>query len=105
MSAIITRYLKSHRDLLRHFGCMQDYFIKSMIGYNWEIITYGDAYFLEYWGSREAKARTSAVIVCQDGRPQIFKAKEYALVVAIDCVKVGFLLETRLTKTDLESYI
>ena len=103
MSAAVSRYLKAHKDLLRHFGCTQDYFIKSMIGYNWEIITDGGAYFLEYWGSREAKARTSAVVVCQDGRPLIFKAGEHALVVAIDCVKVGFLLETRLTKTDLGS--
>jgi len=103
VSAVVSRYLKSYRDLLRHFNCRQEYFIKSMIGYNWEIITDGAMYFLEYWEGGGAKTKTSAVVVCQDGRPLVYNVKEYALVVAIDCVKVGFLMETRLGKTDLEN--
>jgi len=89
---VVADYLKAYRALLWHFNCRQDYLVRSMIGYNWAIICEEDAFFLEYW--RDGGEKSRAVAVRQDDAPMVYPAREYTLVVAIDCVKIGFILET-----------
>ncbi|MCL2462109.1 MAG: hypothetical protein FWF44_05535 [Defluviitaleaceae bacterium] len=100
MDSVVTQYFAAYRDLLWHFNCRQEYYIKGMIGYNWEIIYDDETFFLEYWQGAGRRAR--CLVVLQGEWPLIYLEKDYAMVVAIDCVKLGFVLETRLNKTDFD---
>ena len=45
--------------------------------------------FLCYWTDEGKKI--DAVVVKKSGTPMIYKTKDYTMVVAIDCVKIGFI--------------
>ena len=39
----------------------------------------------------EEGKKVDAVVVKKGGEPMIYKTKDYTMVVAIDCVKIGFI--------------
>jgi len=90
MSDILERYVKIKRQLLDNFGCSGDYFLKILEEHEWNVAGDDLLPMLRYRGKADGAA-TNAVIVKKDGAPLIFSAKRYTMVVAIDCVKIGFI--------------
>ncbi len=91
----VTNFISAKRGLFWHFNCRDEYFVRCLEGYRWEIKNEGDLYFLSYWLDGDGKI-TSCVIVRKDNAPLIFTAGEYTMAVAIDCVKIAFVLENAL---------
>ena len=87
----IENYTNAQRELLKYFNCDEDFFVKYMGEFTWAVKNDDDFYFLYYW-NKEGK-RKDAVIVKKNGRPMIFKAERYTMIIGIDCVKIGFVFE------------
>lgn len=85
----ILEYEQSVQGLVDYFGCDDDFFMKLLLPCEWTVKADGDFYFLSYW--QENGKKTEAVIVKKSGEPLIYEGKEYTMVVAIDCVKIGFI--------------
>lgn len=85
----LKNYVSSKKQLMEHFKCEDDYFIKPLESLKWAVKNEDDFSFLIYWTKDEK--RHSAVIVKKNGEAMIYKSKEYAMVVAIDCVKTAFV--------------
>ncbi len=77
------------KKVKNYFGCSDDYFIKLMLEMDWALRTQEDFTFLTYV-DRNGK-KSDAVVVKRGGEPMVFRAKDYTMVVAIDCVKIGFV--------------
>lgn len=88
---IVLGYMESSKELIEHFGCDNDFFLKPLMGFEWAIRSEDDFHFLSYWG--EGSKKTEAVIVRKNGEPMIFRKSDYVMVVAIDCVKIGFIFK------------
>jgi|GEM_PF-530622 len=84
-------YINAKKELMKFFGCADDFFIKAFDGCKWMIKNDEDFSFLIYWGKDEK--RHDAVIVKKNGSPMLFKAGKYTMVIAIDCVKIAFIFE------------
>lgn len=56
-----------------------------------------DFTFLCYWTDEGKKI--DAVVVKKSGTPMIYKTKDYTMVVAIDCVKIGFIFRNGKNQT------
>lgn len=80
---------QSRKRVVDYFGCDSDFFIKPLLDLEWTVKEADDFYFLSYW-SAEGK-KIDAVVVKKGGQPMIYKTKDYTMVVAIDCVKIGFV--------------
>lgn len=85
----ILEYEQSIERLVEYFGCDRDFFMKLLLHCEWAVKVDGDFCFLSYW-TEEGK-KTDAVVVKKGGEPLIYVGKEYTMVVAIDCVKIGFI--------------
>lgn len=88
MRNTVDAYIEAGERLFAAFGCAQHYYIRPMPGCPWQVL-HGEIPILSY----ERNGAHNAVIVRQDGRPLIYRAGGYALVIAIDCVKIAFLLD------------
>jgi len=86
-------YVTSKNELMTHFKCDEDFFIKPMEGIKWAVKTEEDFSFLFYWTSEEKKQ--TAVIVKKNGEPMIYKTNDYTMVIAIDCVKIAFVFSNK----------
>ena len=91
MSNIVKDYIKAQDSLKKYFGCQEDYLIKDLLDSNWQIRDYEGIFFSNYWN--EYKQVTKAVIVKRDNEPLIYKTADYTMVIAIDCVKIAFILK------------
>jgi len=91
MSSVVEEYIEVKEDIKKYFGCPNDYFIKPLVNHDWSV--YGDEgiFFLTYWDDDEKK--TTAMVVKKDNKPLIYKAKDYTMVIALDCVKIAFILK------------
>ena len=84
----VTRYVDARLELLGVFDCPQEYPIRPATDQDWRIEE-AEGFFILHYGDQ------SAVIVRQDRKPLIGRAGGYALVIAIDCVKMAFLLDEK----------
>ena len=91
MRNVVANYIKSQQNLFKYFNCPENYLVRPMVGYNWQVFEEGNITFFSYW--KEDIPRQNAVIVKKDGFPQIYKAKDYTMVVAIDCIKTAFVMK------------
>ena len=66
--------------------------IEAMKEMNWVVKEQEDFAFLSYW-TEEGK-KVDAVVVKKGGEPMVYRKKEYTMVVAIDCVKIGFVFRS-----------
>ncbi len=85
-------YEQSRKRVSDYFGCDGDFFLKPLLDLEWAVKNEEDFYFLSYW-TKEGK-KVDAVVVKKGGEPMIFRTKEYTMVVAIDCVKIGFIFRS-----------
>ena len=86
---IVHDFILAKLELFRYFKCSDDYLAQIKLGHNWEVFEEDGIYFLNYWENINRK--TSAVVVTRGSMPQVFKAQEYTMVIAIDCVQVAFV--------------
>lgn len=93
MSDLVDKYMGATQSLQKYFNCTNDYFIKPLPDFNWSI--YGDEgiFFLTYWNKDNDKV--NAVIVKKDNKPLIYKTEDYTMVVALDCIKIAFILKNK----------
>lgn len=82
-------FIQSTKRVIDHFGCDGDFFLKPLLDLEWTLRQDSDFSFLCYWTSGGKKVE--AVVVKKGGETMCYKTKEYTMVVAIDCVKIGFI--------------
>ena len=85
----IQDFFEAKEELLRSFGCTEDYHIESRLGQNWEITEDDGVFFLSYWENIASK--TTAVIVKKNDAPLLFETSGYTMIIAIDCIKIAFI--------------
>jgi hypothetical protein len=85
----ILEFEQARKKIMNNFGCDGDFFIKPLLDLEWAVRQEEDFSFLSYW--TEDGKKIDAVVVKKDGAPMIYEKKEYTMVVAIDCVKIGFV--------------
>ncbi|MBR4014769.1 MAG: hypothetical protein IKI88_01025 [Anaerotignum sp.] len=85
----ILEFEQARKKIMNNFGCDGDFFIKPLLDLEWAVRQEEDFSFLSYW--TEDGKKIDAVVVKKDGTPMIYAKKEYTMVVAIDCVKIGFV--------------
>ena len=85
----VSEFEQARKRLNSYFGCESDFFVKPLPALEWAIRENEDFAFLSYWTTDGKKVE--AVIVKKGGEPMIYQTKEYTMVVAIDCVKIGFI--------------
>lgn len=93
----VAAFLTSQKNVMKHFGCDENFFVKPMLGIEWLIRTVDDFRFLTYWLAGDQKM--DAVIVSRGGKPMIFKTASYTMVIAIDCVKMAFIFHNKLERS------
>ncbi|KXL52384.1 hypothetical protein CLNEO_23180 [Anaerotignum neopropionicum] len=82
-------FVQASKRVADFFGSEGDFFLKPLLDLEWTIRRDDDFYFLCYWLENDKKVE--AVIVKKNGEPLIYRTKDYSMVVAIDCVKIGFV--------------
>ena len=85
----VLEFERSKKRVAAYFGCDGDFFLKPLLGLEWAVRQDEDFTFLSYW-TEEGK-KVDAVVVKKSGSPMIYRTKDYTMVVAIDCVKIGFI--------------
>ncbi len=93
MHKTVLEYERAKNGLLQFFDCREDYHIKVVDKVQWKITVTDDIAFLCYWS--DEKRRQDAVIAKKDGEPIIVRKKDHTLVVAIDCIKIAFVLDSK----------
>ena len=86
----VEQYLTAGKNIMEYFNCNDEFFIKALLDFSWSVIDNKDFSLLSYW---DGKKKVDSVVVRKNGLPLIFETKEYTMVVAIDCVKIGFVLK------------
>lgn len=89
---------QARKRLNSYFGCDGDFFVKPLLDLEWAVREDEDFAFLSYW-TNEGK-KVDAVIVKKSGEPMIYKTKDYTMVVAIDCVRIGFIFRNGKNQTE-----
>lgn len=82
----VSAYIGAYEKLFSDFKCPGRYFVKPVTDCAWRVSGDEDMHILSY-------AAQNAVVVRQDGQPLVYRASGYAMVIAIDCVKIAFLLD------------
>lgn len=89
MRKAVNAYLNAYKNLLSAFGCGEEYFVSPALSCKWQIVE-GEMPLLSYSVNEKIK---NSVIVCDGEKPLVYRAGGYAMVIAIDCVKVAFILD------------
>lgn len=90
-------FVQTRKRINDYFGCEGDFFVKPLLDLEWAVRGDEDFTFLCYW--TEDGKKVEAVVVKKSGTPMIYKTKEYTMVVAIDCVKIGFIFRNGKNQT------
>lgn len=81
--------MDAQKTVLNTFQCEGDFFVKPLLDFEWMVREVEDFYFLTYWTAEDKKVE--AVVVKKNSEPMVYQAETYTMVVAIDCVKIGFI--------------
>ncbi len=84
----INEFIDAKERLLNFFGCSDNYFLKPLLKSRWTVVEENGYHFLNFVESNDSN---SAIIVKREGTPLIYDMGEYTLIIAIDCVKIGFM--------------
>ncbi len=91
MKKAVQEFMRSKNNLMSYFQCKDDYFVKPLLSSSWRIKSEDGIYFVSYWNDNEDKK--DAVVVKKEGKPLIYKTKDYTMVIGIDCIKLGFVFK------------
>ena len=94
----VVDFEQARKRLNGYFGCDSDFFVKPLLDYEWAVRQDEDFAFLSYW--TEDGKKVDAVVVKKGGEPMIYKTIDYTMVVAIDCVKIGFIFRNGKNQLD-----
>lgn len=86
---MVLELIHIQNKLVSKFNCEKDFFFKPLVDLEWTVRQDDDFYFLCYWSATGEKIE--AVIVKKNGEAVIYKTNKYTMVVAIDCVRIGFI--------------
>lgn len=89
----VEKYLTSHKNLMKEFGCDDDYLVKDASDFKWIIEENEEIYFLRYW--EDENNSKSFVMVRKNNSPLIYSKDGYTIAIGIDCIKIGFLLNDK----------
>ena len=93
----VADFVQTRKRINDYFGCEGDFFIYPLLDFEWAVREDEDFTFLCYWTTEGKKI--VAVVVKKSGTPMIYKTKDYTMVVAIDCVKIGFIFRNGKNQT------
>lgn len=93
MDDIINDFVDAKLKLNRFFEIQENYFFKTLINNKWTIKDNDGTFFLTYIEKEESYK--DCVISKKDGNPIIIRKDDYTLVVAIECVKLAFVLNNK----------
>ena len=79
----VADFVQTRKRINDYFGCEGDFFVYPLLDFDW---------------TTEGK-KIDAVVVKKSGTPMIYKTKDYTMVVAIDCVKIGFIFRNGKNQT------
>lgn len=85
----VNNFIAASKSVLNYFNCTNDYFIKPLENAEWSIYENDDYVLLTYW---ENNKRKDAVVPRKNGKPMIYISDKYTMVIAIDCIKIAFIL-------------
>ena len=91
MSDAVTKYFAAEDALYRAFGCDEKYPLRVAQLCKWQIKRDVSTYFLALM--EDTNKATEFVVVQKDGKPLIYNADGYSMIIAIDCVKMAFILD------------
>lgn len=91
MKKVVPEFIKAKQDVLKYFGCEEDYFIRTLGGYYWTIKEDDEMYFINYY--RDDEKTKESVIVKKDGEPIIIKQGDYTMILCVECVKVALIFK------------
>ncbi len=85
----INKYIELEKNIKKRFNIDDNVYIKSMLDTKWKIRNDNGIHFLSLINGEKL---VEQVIVNKDGKPNMTNYKNTTCVVAIDCVKIAFLL-------------
>ena len=91
MSKTIKNYFAAENKLYQMFGCDEKYPLRVMPKYSWQLIKEDGMYFLTC--QEDTSNKQTFVVVKKDGKPMVFGSEGYSMIIALDCVKMAFVLE------------
>lgn len=91
MKKFVPEFIKAKQELMKYFGCTEDYFIKPATNCTWHIKEIEGMYFINYYKDNENP--NESVMVKKDGEPVVYKTDEYTMVVCVECVKIGLIFK------------
>lgn len=94
----VQNYITARNNVMNFFNCQDDIFIKVLDKFEWFIKDNDDFHMLSYWDANDN--RVDAIVVKKGGDPMVFKTEGYTMVVAIDCVKIGFIFNNQNSKNE-----
>lgn len=91
MKKFVPDYIKAKRDMLDYFKCEEDYFLKPVTNCSWHIKELEEMFFISYQEGEDKP--NESIIVKKDGKPMVYRQGDYALVICVECVKVGLIFK------------
>ena len=93
----VADFVQTRKRINDYFGCEGDFFIHPLLDFECAVREDEAFTFLCQWPAEGKKI--DAVVVKKSGTPMIYKTKDYTMVVAIDCVKIGFIFRNGKNQT------
>lgn len=91
MNYAVQNFTDAVAGIFKYFHCPNEYLLKPLTHMRWRIREDEGISFLTYWS--EEGSETSLIIARKNGKILLYRTKEHTMVIAIDCVKIGFIFE------------
>ncbi len=89
--SIVETYFNSKQKLMEYFEIDNDYYVYNAVNYKWNIRKNNEVSFLVLYKTNEMKEEY--VVVKRNNLPHFQEKDEFSLYVAIDCIKVAFIVK------------
>ncbi len=99
MEKIIYNLEETNRKIYEGFGISEKYYLKTLLESEWAVKKIEGRNFLSYRSEGKEKI---CVVVNENGNPIIVRKKDFTVVIAINCMKIGFIFKNSLEKSNLE---
>ena len=90
MKDIIKNFINSKNALNKYFDCNEDFFINPLLDNKWTLKEDNGIYFLKCFKDDIPK---DYIVVKKNNAPMIFEKDDYSMIIAIDCIKLAFLVK------------
>jgi hypothetical protein len=92
MKGPVQQFMNAKKDLMKYFDCPEEYYIKMQLEDYWLVNEQDEWDVVSFAATHPLKGnKTDVIIVRKNGKPMIFKQKEYTMIVGIQCVKVAIV--------------